>query len=229
MKKILIVAVMLMVSSAAMAQQQTFQSFVNVTGTAERQIVPDEIYLSITIDENSTKGKVTVAEQERKMIQALRNLGIDVEKDLRVGDIAGDLQTYILRKDRVLTTKTYSLKVGDATTLANVFKILADLGISNAAVTKATRSDIEQIRMELRADAMRKALANAKALAEAIGQTVGKAFQINEYSSGGPVYYAADNAYVTRGMVAKESVAETSLDFKDLKITHSVNVQFVLE
>ncbi len=142
MKKILIMAVLLLAGTAAMAQQQAFPSFVSVTGTAERQIVPDEIYLSITIDENSTKGKVTVADQEKKMIPALRNLGIDVEKDLRVGDIAGDLHTYILRKDRVLTTKTYSLKVADATMLTNVFKVLADLGITNANVTRATRSDL---------------------------------------------------------------------------------------
>lgn len=228
----MIMAVLLLAATATQAQQQTYPSYVNVTGAAERQIVPDEIYLSITINENSSKGKVTVAEQEKKMIAALRNLGVDTEKDLRVGDIAGDLHTYLLRKDRVLTSKTYSLKVGDAATLANVFRALADLGISEASVTRATRSDIEQIRMELRAEAMRKARANAEALAGAVGQTIGKAFQINEYGSGGGIYYAADNAYVTRAMsmdMAKEGVVENSLDFKDLKITHSVNVMFVLE
>ncbi len=228
MKKILIMAVLLIVGTAAMAQQQAYTNFVNVTGTAERQIVPDEIYLNITIDESASKGKITVAEQENKMISALRNLGIDVEKDLRVGDIAGDLHTYILRKDRVLTTKSYSLKVGNASVLADVFKVLANLGITEAAVTKATHSDIEQIRMELRAEAMRSAQANAKALAGAVGQTIGKAFQINEYSYGGAVMYSFDDAYLSRAKgVAME--AETSLDFKELKITHSVNVMFVLE
>ncbi len=224
-------AAVLTMGTAAMAQGQAFPSSVSVTGTAEREIVPDEIYLSITIDESTTKGKVPVAEQERKMIASLRGLGIDVEKDLRVGDIAGDLQTYLLRKDRVLTSKTYSLKVGDADMLSNVFGVLADQGISNAAVTSATRSDIDKIRMELRTEAMHNARSSAEALAAAIGQKIGKAFQIGEYNYGGPVYYAADNAYATRamGISMKEEAVETSLDFKDLKITHTVNVQFVLE
>lgn len=221
-------AAALLVGATAMAQQ-TFPSYVSVAGKAEREIIPNEIYVKVVIDESDSKGKVTVAEQEKKMIAALNRLGINTEKDLQVGDIAGDLQTYVLRQNRTYTSKTYSLKVKDASTLSKVFTALAELNISSAAVTKATRSDMEDVRAELRIEAMKNAQANARTLAEAVGQKIGKAFQITEYNYSEPVYYA-EGAYAD---VAVRSTAmnksEADLNFKSLKVTHTVNVQFVLE
>lgn len=228
----MVIMAALMVGGTAMAQQ-TFPSYIAVTGKAEKEVVPNEIYVRITIDETDSKGKVTVAEQERKMLAALGRLGIDVEKDLQVGDISGDLQTYVLRKDRTLTTKSYELKVKDANTLSKVFTALADLNISSASVTKATRSDIEELRNEMRVEAMKNAQDAARTLAQAVGQTVGKAFQITEYNFNEPVYYAENNYYMAdMGVMAKGVARKTSdspLDFKKLKVTHTVNVQFVLE
>lgn len=228
MKKIVLMAAALVMGASAMAQQ-AFPSYISITGKAEREVVPDEIFVRITIDENTSRGRVTVADQERNMIAALRNLGIDVEKDLQVSDLAGDLQTFLLRRNRTLTTKTYELKVKDASTLSKVFSALADINISNATVTKATRSDIDDIRNELRAEAILNAQASARALAEALGQSIGKAFMISEYAQGNPVYYAesADMAVMVRG-VAKNA-SDATLDFKNLNVTHTVSAQFVLE
>ena len=80
MKKLLIMAAgLLMLSTAASAQQtEAYPSYIIVTGNAEREVTPDEIYVGITIDESDSRsGKVTVAEQERKMVAELKKLGID--------------------------------------------------------------------------------------------------------------------------------------------------------
>lgn len=115
-----------MLSTAASAQQtEAYPSYIIVTGNAEREVTPDEIYVGITIDESDSRsGKVTVAEQERKMVAELKKLGIDVDKDLQVGDMSGDLKSYVLRRDRVQTQKNYVLKVSDAATLGKVFQSL---------------------------------------------------------------------------------------------------------
>ena len=178
MKKFLIFAAGLaMLSTAAMAQQNNqSQNYIAVNGYAEREVTPNEIYISITIDESSSRnGKTTVAEQERRMVDALEKIGIDTETLLQVGDMSGDLTNYLLRRDRVQTSKNYVLKVGDATTMASVFQTLGDLGVSSISLMKATRNDIEQIQLELRAEAMRNAKTIADTLAEAIGQKAGKA------------------------------------------------------
>lgn len=222
-----------MFSLAASAQtDNTYPSFVQVTGQAELEIEPNEIYIKIIIDESTSKGKVSVADQEKKMIAELKKLRIDTEKDLKVGDMSGELQTYVLRKDKVQTTKTYILKVDSADMLGKVFKSLADININNMSISKVTRSDLAQLKARLRAEAMKDAKANAETLADAIGQKIGKAFNITDYNSfsGGEIMY--DYAPVSRmkaAGTAMEQEEDESLVFRNLKLNYSVNARFVLE
>ncbi len=235
MKKLLLMAAgLLVLSTAASAQQtETYPSYISVTGSAERDVTPDEIYVGITIDESDSRnGKITVAEQERRMVAELKKLGIDVDKDLQVGDMSGDLKSYVLRRDRVQTQKNYVLKVGDAATLGKVFQSLAAIDISRMNLIKATRSDIEQIRLELRAEAMKSARRSADTLAEAIGQKAGKAFMINDnnYYGGGTVYFnsAMPVARSAKMEMATED-AGSAIEFQDMKVNCSVNVRFILD
>ena len=151
MKKLLIMAAgLLMLSTAASAQQtEAYPSYIIVTGNAERGVS--------TLED----------------IAGLKKLGIDVDKDLQVGDMSGDLKSYVLRRDRVQTQKNYVLKVSDAATLGKVFQALAAIDISRMNLIKATRSDLEQIKLELRTEAMKNARRSADTLAEAIGQKAG--------------------------------------------------------
>ena len=235
MKKLLLMAAgLLVLSTAASAQQtETYPSYISVTGSAERDVTPDEIYVGITIDESDSRnGKITVADQERRMVAELKKLGIDVDKDLQVGDMSGDLKSYVLRRDRVQTQKNYVLKVGDAATLGKVFQSLAAIDISRMNLIKATRSDIEQIRLELRAEAMKSARRSADTLAEAIGLKAGKAFMINDnnYYGGGTVYFnsAMPVARSAKMEMATED-AGSAIEFQDMKVNCSVNVRFILE
>lgn len=233
MKKFLIFAAGLaMLSTAAMAQQNNqSQNYIAVNGYAEREVTPNEIYISITIDESSSRnGKTTVAEQERSMIYALEKIGIDTKTLLQVGDMSGDLTNYILRRDRVQTSKNYVLKVSDAATMASVFQTLGDLGVSSISLMKATRNDVEQIQLELRAEAIRNAKDIADTLAEAIGQKAGKALMItdNSYYGNGTIYFS-NTVMMTRATDVVAEKVNSNIDFQDIKISSSVNVRFALE
>lgn len=234
MKKILLMAAAaVMFAAVAEAQQsESYPSYVVVNGEAEREVTPNEIYVGITIDESDSRsGKITVEQQERKMIEQLRKLGIDVDKDLQVGNMSGDLKSYMLRRDRVQTQKSYVLKVTNAEMLGRVFQALGEINISKMNLIKATRSDLEQIKMELRVEAMKNAQQAASALAGAIGQRIGKAFMImdNNYYGGGVVYF--NEAMPVARSAKMEMAADTGspLEFQDMKINCSVNVRFVLE
>lgn len=233
MKKFLIFAAGLaMLSTAAMAQQNNqSQNYIAVNGYAEREVTPNEIYISITIDESSSRnGKTTVAEQEQSMIYALEKIGIDTKTLLQVGDMSGDLTNYILRRDRVQTSKNYVLKVSDAATMASVFQTLGDLGVSSISLMKATRNDVEQIQLELRAEAIRNAKDIADTLAGAIGQKAGKALMItdNSYYGNGTIYFS-NTVMMTRATDVVAEKVNSNIDFQDIKISSSVNVRFALE
>lgn len=234
MKKIILATAALMLFSATTikAQQtETFPSYVTVNGFVEREVTPNEIYVRIVIDENDSKGKVSIAEQQRKMIEKLRGLGVDVEKDLQVGDMSGDLRNYTFRRDQVQTQKSYVLKVNSADMLGKVFQSLAGINISEMNIIKATRSDIEQIKAELKVEAMKNAQSTAKSLAGAVGQTIGNAFYImdNNYGGGGVMYYDSMAMGRAKLNASMENTADTSLNFQNLKLTYSVNVRFVLK
>ena len=59
-KLILIAAVALMALPAAAQVQEAFPSYIQVNGRAEKEITPDEFYLSVIINERDSKGKISV-------------------------------------------------------------------------------------------------------------------------------------------------------------------------
>ena len=84
-KSYLIVLIVLLFGSFTFAQEKNFidQNYIEVTGKAELNIVPNEIYISIVLKEDN-KEKKTIAKLESELIPTLKSLGVDVEKDLKV-------------------------------------------------------------------------------------------------------------------------------------------------
>ncbi|MBR6831126.1 MAG: SIMPL domain-containing protein [Tidjanibacter sp.] len=234
MKRFFMTMLMLTMAALTLTAQNTskYESYIEVTGKAEKEVVPDEIYLSITIDQEKSKAKESVVAQERKMIAALKRIGIDVENNLTVSDMSSDLQTYILRKRTVQTTKTYQLKLNNADQVSKVFETLAQLDIADTQVIKSTCSDMEAVKEQLRVEAMQNARKMADTLAEAIDQKAGSAFLITDNNyMGGSVNY--NGLMMTRAakfdMVTEESTDQSSgIEFKKLKFSYSVNVRFEL-
>lgn len=74
MKKLLIISLVLLISAITQAQEKSFLdiNYVEVTTKADREVVPDKIYLSVTISEKENKGKISVEKQEKEMIKSLR-------------------------------------------------------------------------------------------------------------------------------------------------------------
>ena len=227
MKRMMIVVAALLMASPLFAQQKTFldQPYIEVTGRAEMEVAPDEIYVRITINELDSKGKTTVLQQEKDMVRRLKDLGIDVDKIL----VVQDMMNAQLKKD-VATSKSYMLEVNSATQLAHVFQALQTIGISDAAVERTDVSNMDELRQQVRGASAKAARQNAEILAAALGQKVGKAIFVQDNS-----YYSRpySNVVLTRTMkVADAGVAATAaptLEFQKITIDHSVLVRFMLE
>lgn len=227
MKRMMIVVAALLMASPLFAQQKTFldQPYIEVTGRAEMEVAPDEIYVRITINEQDSKGKTTVLQQEKDMVRRLKDLGIDVDKKL----VVQDMMNAQLKKD-VATSKSYMLEVNSATQLAHVFQTLQTIGISDAAVERTDVSNMDELRQQVRGASAKAARQNAEILAAALGQKVGKAIFVQDNS-----YYSRpySNVVLTRTMkVADAGVAATAaptLEFQKITIDHSVLVRFMLE
>ena len=228
MKRLILWAVAALVALPAAAQtQEAFPSYVQVYGRAEKEITPDEFYLQIIINERDSKGKISVESQQRDMIAALKRLNVDIDKQLKVANLSSE---FFKKKSSVATAK-YQLQLGSSAEVARVWQALDDLGISNVSILKVSHSKIDQLKEEVRVEAIRNARKNAATLAEAIGQQVGRCFYIYDSNSNVvPAVY--DNMVLMRSAKAAgsvEAVEEDPLEFKTLRLEYGVQAKFVLE
>lgn len=131
MKKLVFSISLFLTFSVAQAQTKSFidQPFIEVNGTSDTAITPDEIYIKIVISEGDTKNKVSLEDLEAKMVNALKTLSIETEKDLTTNDMSSNFKYYFLRGTNVLKTKQYILKAGDATMVTKILLQLKNLGI----------------------------------------------------------------------------------------------------
>ena len=225
---ILAAAVALLALPAAAQVQEAFPSYIQVNGRAEREIAPDEFYLQIVINERDSKGKVSVESQQPDMIAALKRLGVNVEKQLKVANLSSEF----FKKNTSVATAKYQLQLGSSAEVGKVWQALDGLGISNVSILKVSHSQLERYKSEVRVEAMRNAKQNAATLAEAIGQTIGKCFYVYDSNNDVmPVFY--NNMAVMRSAKAfdadEAAAEEEPLDFKTIKLQYSVQAKFVLE
>lgn len=238
MKKIFILFLMISLSGIAQQGSKNFidQNYIEVTGTVESQIIPDEIYISITINEKDKKGKLSVEAQEAKMIQQLKLASIDTEKKLSVENFNSVFNKFFLKKDGVLKVKQYILLVNTTQELTKAFKIFDRLEISNVYIKKVDHSNMEALKLEAKVKAIKIAKKKAKAYAEAIEQTVGKALFIGETSNYiSNALAGSANGLMIRGVnsIAKGYVSKSELmykiAFKKITISASVEAKFELQ
>ena len=103
MKKLILMAAVALMALPAAAHIQ-------VNGRAEKEIAPDEFYLQIIINERDSKGKISVESQQRDMIAALKRLGVNVEKQLKVANLSSEF----FKKNTSVATAKYQLQLGSA-------------------------------------------------------------------------------------------------------------------
>lgn len=167
------------------------------------------------------------------MVNVLKSLGLDTEKDLTANDITSNFRTYLLRSKDVLKTKQYGLKVGDAVTASKVFIQLEEIGISNTSIDRVGHSDLENIRNTMRTKAIVTAKASAIALTKPLHQNVGLAIHIadNEnYNTNTTLQGRVQGVVVTGYGVDKKEKAELpKIEFEKIKVPANINVKFMLK
>jgi len=206
-------------------------NYIEVTGQAEMEVVPDEIYLKIIVNEKDSKGKENLEELEKEMIKKLEEIGVDVSKELSIKDFASNFKNYWLRDNKIFTSKEYQLTTHDGQTTGKVFQVLESLGISNISIEKVDHSKIEEFKKEVKVKAMVAAKEKAGMMAEAIGQEIGKAIFIQEQNFGyRPRTEALSSNIRIRGISSDQDVAPfPEIEFEKINLAYSVLARFELK
>ena len=236
MKKSFLIFVMFFVWNLFSAQKNFLdQPYIEVSASVDTLVVPDRIYVSITLNEADSKNKKSVEEQEKQLEAILKKLKINTDKDLSVLGYSSDFKKYFLKGQNILKTKKYSLLVRDAYTLGNVIISLEEAGISNTEVEKVEYSKSKELLLELKSEAVKKSRITADKLVKPLNQKAGKALYISDTNYGG----IEDYEYVTVRNIAlqemdykRESASEEflrKLDFQKIKFSTTVYVKYQLD
>lgn len=212
-----------------MAQTKNFLDvpYLETSAKVDTLVAPDKIYLSITINEQDYKGRTSVEKQENEMAKELKALGIDLEKQLKIKDLSSNFKNYFLRSKTVLKSKQFSLLVYDGLTAGKVMAALEDIGIANTYLEKTEYSKMDQLELELKTKAVKKAKEKAVALTTALDQKVGAAIHIQDNSQ--PYYRSVARPKLEMRAMAADAVAEPlDVGFEKISVESSVQVTFKL-
>lgn len=237
MKKVALISwltvVVCFAAATAFAQTTTEKRVIEVTGSAETLITPNEFTFKITLFERiENKQKLTIEMQEAKLKEELTGLGVDAARDLTIFDLTS---VYISRKKTrdTLGSKDYRLKIKDLAKIERLQEIADRLNIATLDLIESTHSDLTTFRKETKMEALKAAKAKAEYMLGSISEKVGKAVFVKEIEEDTPSYRLANvnsNSNATRfDGVLNNSQTSTTLTFSKIKLRYEVLARFEIE
>lgn len=222
--KVLLFAISLLATLSL--QAQTNGRYIEVTGTSEIEIVPDEIHYLIEIreyfkeefdgkskpEEYSTK--VPLAEIEQGLREALANSGIP-QNAIRTQEI-GDY--WRQQGQDFLLSKKFDITLTDFNQINEIVKRIDTKGIHTMRIGELENNDMLAYHQKGKIEALKAARRKATYLVEALGKRLGEVIRIVEKDSGNVSPFAQSNVM--------SSDAASFDNFRTIKKNYSMLVRF---
>lgn len=228
MKKLLLIVLLALFAWHAQAQQLDGRRKIEVNGTAEMEVTPDIIYISISLKEYlDGKKKVTIETLERGLQSAVLKAGIPKE-NFMLNDIASYNFTWNRKSPDYLASKQYRIKVSDLTKWNQLLSGVDAKGVQYSNIESYDYSKLETVKKDLKIKALKAAREKAVYLAEAVGEKVGMALEINEQSND----FYPQPVYRTQVLMKTDATLEeplSDIDFKKIKLSAQIRAVFELK
>ena len=235
-------ALLTMLSISAIAQDTgKLPRTVNVSGSAEMEVVPDEIYVMVELREYDKKGggKTDITAIKNDFIKAALATGIP-ETDLSVQGYQGwDGNYWLYKRNKkknpdLKASITYQVKLSTTKKMDELVQKLDDEATQNFFIARVAHSKVQEFKKQLKVQAVKAAKDKAVYLADAIGEKVGEAITINDPNETGmyppPMPMYANRMMRQEAMSAPADDAQAAnIDFKKIKLQFDVNVVFALK
>lgn len=229
-----------LLSLHAVSQDTIKHKTVNVSGIAEMEVVPDEIYVQIQLREYDKKGgtKTDIDAIKNDFLKAALNTGIS-ENDITVQGYQGwDGNYWWYKKNKkknpdLKASITYQVKLASTKKMDELVQKLDDEATRNFFISRVSHSKIQEFKKQLKIQAVKSAREKANYLADALNEKAGEALTINEPNE---IIPYPQPMYTNRMMEAKVAMDAgagdeqmPNIDFKKIKLQYEVNVVFALK
>jgi uncharacterized protein YggE len=210
------------------------QRKVEVTGHAEMEVVPDEIFVTITVQEfTENKKKTDINDVRKGFLTACEKAGI-VKENISIQGMNGYNGSgwYWTRKKKdvdFVGSATYVIKFSSGEQIERLMSLLDDKGTQNMFVSSTSHSKMEDFKKQMKIKALQDAKAKATYLCESVGEKAGKVLMIKE---GEGSSFVQPMMMEKRMMVMADSnggFEGSGLEFQKIKITMDVQAQFAIQ
>ena len=208
---------------------------IEVNGSAEQEVLPDEIYVNITLREyfkdKDNKNKVDVMALEKQLQKAVEEAGISKE-NFTIGAMNGYREWWGRKKPTTfLESKSYILKVPNLYKIDGIIARVDDKGVASTNIERYEYSKIEQLRKDIKIKALQAAKAKAQYLLEGIGEQLGEAFEITEIDNGyqNPQPMYANMMMKSAGVAADSVMPESTIDVQKIKVRYEIKAVFKIK
>lgn len=252
MKKITTLFAGLLLFSFLFAQSQSttqpgcypFPKTISVTGSAEMEVIPDEIYVQVDLREYKKKGedKVDIEKIKTDFLGYCRSVGV-AESNISVASFDGYNMANIWRRRKkdpdLLASISYQIKFSSTKLIDDLVNMLDDQATNNFRITKATHSKIADYRKQLKIQAVKAAREKAQYLTEAVNEQLGQAIEIYEpeesvSSDVIAAYYnnkdkGSNEFYRDGPKLSGYGITDAGVDFRKIKLRFEVKALYALK
>ncbi len=241
MKKIPVLVVLLTAHAMTSAAQSVVTTLpqknrIEVTGQAEIEVAPDELYFSVSLkeyfeDEKNQKNKVVITTLEKQLLDAVGKAGLPKE-NLTVTAIGGSQFSWEKKKKPAtfLESKQYELKVSTPEKLDGILSQLDSRGIAYAHISRVEHSRKEALKKEVKIMALKAAKEKATYLLEAVDERLGAVMEIREledYQTYPQLY--ARTANMAKMEAAADVVTDSPVEFRKIKFSYRMQTVFEIK
>ncbi len=209
-----------------------------VTGSAEIEVVPDEIYMTFTLREylDASKSKVKIESIKTAFLAQCKACGI-ADSNISISNYSGyerwNFYYYRRKKNEpnFMNSISYTVKFNSPAYLDKLVSLLDEKALENFSIDRTSHSKIEELRKEVKKNALLAGKNKADYLAKSIGEEIGDALLIQEINND----YSSD--YTNRNLIenmamkyeSREVESISSPGFEKIKIRYEMQAEYRLK
>lgn len=215
--------IILFFTTIIQAQNLQTSPFIEIVGTAQKEIIPNEILIAITLKEQAEgRNKITIEQQETLLFNELKKQSISLDK--LTFDNANAYQLRVRKKtNELVTQKNFTLKLNTIEEINRALEAFDEAKIKSFYIEEMSHSDIELYRKEVKILALQAAKNKATYLLESINQKVGNALEVIEVSEGNSIIGKSNVAY------ASEFEQINDIGLKPILVKFSIKAKFEIK
>jgi len=227
MKKLLTLAALCLFTYNVFAQNVDLRRKIEVTGIAEKEVTPDIINVSISLQEYiDGKKKTTIDQLENQLETAVKEAGIPKE-DFTISNVSGWNNTWQKKKNPdFLASKQYNIRFHDLNKFNQILSKIDPKGIQSTSIESYDYSKMAELKRDLKIQALLSAKEKATYLLNSINEKTGRPISITETDNSN---FPGPRQIMYKTMTANLNAAPTESDIDVRTIKLSFQIQAVFE